>query len=176
MIDVVERTALFGGEPAVLPDGSIEAPYRYRLERVLAPTFGTLPGYVLWAMLNPSKADHRIDDQTIKRCMYYTYREGYARLVVVNLYALRATVAAELRRHPSPCGPDNDRHIAEEAAGAALTVVAWGSDPMVPARAAAVRELLGDRELLCLGTNDDGQPKHPCRLGNVVPLVPWPVA
>lgn len=60
--------------------------YRYRLTRELG---GKLTLTVV--MLNPSTADGSKDDPTIRRCKGFAKDWGYGRLVIVNLYAFRAT-------------------------------------------------------------------------------------
>jgi len=155
----------------------IEGPYRYRLTR----SWGTGP-HMVYAMLNPSTADALKDDQTIRRCCYYAAREGYAGIVVVNLYAWRATSPLDLWEamwdRQDVVGPLNDDYTLD-AFNEALTleapiVAAWG----VNAREDRVRDVLGllgadKRQLLCLGHTLDGHPRHPSRLPNDAPLEPW---
>lgn len=162
------------------PDGV----YRYELGR----RWGLGPA-ALWVMLNPSTADAHTDDQTIRRCRGYTERLGLSALVVVNLYALRSTYPMALLHHPDPEGPDNAAVVAGwlEAAtddggyqggapSVARVVVAWGgslpisqrphhTDVMGLAAAAGVT-------LWCLGTIENGQPRHPSR-GGYRELVPY---
>jgi Protein of unknown function (DUF1643) len=45
------------------------------------------------------------------RCVRLSRAWGYGGIVVVNLYALRATDPEHLRRHPDPVGDYNDDHI-----------------------------------------------------------------
>lgn len=129
-----------------------------------------------WAMLNPSTADAELDDHTIKRCVYYARREGAGMISVVNLFALISTEPDELLRHPDPVGPLNDDFIGDMAYGAAWVVFAWGSHKAATRdRVATVERVVRENgsSPLCLGTNAGGGPKHPARLGNAVPLVPW---
>jgi len=58
--------------------------YRYHLER----HWGDVKP-CLFIMLNPSTADGRKDDSTIKRCVAYAMSWGYGKLYVINLFALR---------------------------------------------------------------------------------------
>lgn len=162
--DVIARDAVFGG-----PDDI----YRYRLDRELAPTIDGRDGLVVFALLNPSKADKFRDDNTATRGMNFTTRWGYSRFAIVNLYALRATDPDELKRHPSPCGPDNDAAILVTCAEADVIVCGWGSDDMAAPRAAAVTELLRDFPLWCFVINKDGQPKHPLYVAADAPLIPY---
>lgn len=62
-------------------------PYRYMLTR----EWDEHGDKICWVMLNPSTADETLDDPTIRRVRSFSQREGYGSLVVVNLYAMRAT-------------------------------------------------------------------------------------
>ena len=81
--------------------------YRYRLGRLWDED---LPG-CLWIMLNPSKADADIDDQTIKQCIGFSKGLGNGSLLVGNLYAWRTTYPRELYRADDPVGPENDWYL-----------------------------------------------------------------
>ena len=148
------------------PDGR----YRYRLGRRWAEG-----ATVTWIMLNPSTADAANDDPTIRRCTDFTKRWGYGGLTVVNLFALRATDPRALRRaYDQPIGlPDNDRHIVEATASAALVVAAWGAHGTMYARDRQVRMLLDGRAVHCLGTTKAGQPRHPLYLARDTELAVW---
>lgn len=122
-----------------------------------------------WAafiMLNPSTADALVDDPTVRRCLSFAKSWAAGGLVVLNLYALRATDPKMLRGHPDPVGPDNDRLIASLVSGETLlgpVVCAWGAHPGTAARSDRVLTLLRNRAIrpLCLGTTRDGHPRHP---------------
>lgn len=131
----------------------------------------TLPDFVLWVMLNPSTADAEQDDPTIRRCMSFTRSFGYSGLAVVNLFALRATRPAALRRAQDPVGRRNDDELCEWSARAGLTIVAWGADRMATARAADVAPLLTDPH--CLGVTAEGHPRHPLYLRGEARPVRW---
>jgi hypothetical protein len=137
--------------------------YRYRLWR----TWDRALPRVAFVMLNPSTADHRIDDPTIRRCIGFARQWGYGSLSVVNLFAYRSALPAALARVADPVGPDNDRHLRAACGRARDVVVAWGVHGRLLDRDRAVIELLarGRREpLLCLGTTRDGHPRHPLYL------------
>src|SRR5438045_3510538 len=55
-------------------------------------------------MLNPSTADARTDDPTIRRCMGFARSWGFSTLDVRNLFAWRATEPTELLRTDDPIG------------------------------------------------------------------------
>ena len=134
--------------------------YRYRLWRRWAHE-GPV---VVFVMLNPSTADARRDDPTIRRCAGFARAWGYAGMTVVNLFALRATDPARLRRARDPIGWDNDRHIADAAAGGDALVVAWGAHGALGGRDRAVLALLAGRGAACLGMTRAGHPRHPLYL------------
>ena len=145
--------------------------YRYRLTRDGAMGGSTC----LFIMLNPSTADEKVDDPTIRRCMAYAARWGHARLEVVNLFALRATNPAQLRLfRGDPVGPDNDRHIMEAVQDADIVIAAWGQHGKLRGRAGEVRQMVLNmrRPLYCLRRSKNGQPSHPLYLpGDLEPQV-----
>jgi hypothetical protein len=129
-------------------------------------------------MLNPSTADDREDDPTIRRCSAFSLRAGASGLSVVNLYALRCTDPGRLRRHRDPVGPENDLWIAASLAAAAaggwLVACAWGARAEV-ARATAVLTAIRGAGIapLALGVTRSGQPRHPLYVPAATSLVPY---
>lgn len=134
--------------------------YRYTLER----EWMTGQGRCLFLMLNPSTADARDDDPTIRRCIGFAQRWGHRTLAVGNLFAYRATDPAALSTVPPhvAVGPRNDEWLRWLAVRSALIVVAWGAHAAAGERAREVLgDLLADREVFCLGTTASGAPRHP---------------
>lgn len=119
-----------------------------------------------WIMLNPSTADTEQDDPTIRRCMGFADRWGYGGIVVVNLFALRSTDPAELKRADDPVGQFNDESIEEHAKRSAFTVAAWGAHGSFRRRGRRVAKALWDigEAPHCLGATKAGHPKHPLYL------------
>jgi hypothetical protein len=133
-----------------------------------------------WVMLNPSTADARTSDPTVTKCVTISRAHGYGRLWIGNLHAYRATSPAALRAQLPGIrvGPDCDRWLRRLAAAADAVAVAWGDQggqPWARDRRDHVLELLAQTgvPLLCLGLTASGEPRHPCRLANATPLVPW---
>lgn len=115
--------------------------------------------------LNPSTADETTDDPTIRRCVGFARRWGFARLKMVNLYALRATDPKALYAiHGDIVGLDNDCTLAKVIGGSDLVVCAWGTHAshIDGFRASRVLRLIAAPH--CLGRNKDGSPKHPLYL------------
>jgi hypothetical protein len=152
-------------ESAPLPFGigkavfSADKTYRYRLSR----TWGSSGTHATWIMLNPSTADALEDDPTIRRCISFTKAWGLDGLVVVNLFALRATDPHELARHPDPVGPANDQFIRDAVSPWSVVVAAWGAHKIAAARTRAVLGILtaGAGTVGCLGVTKGGAPRHP---------------
>jgi hypothetical protein len=140
--------------------------YRYTLERRWGPGRP-----LVWVMLNPSTADERHDDPTIRRVTRFTTDAGHHAALVVNLYALRSTAPGPMLADPDRIGPLNDETLAR-AAHEGPVVAAWGARAE-PARARHV--LAGPFagvELLCLGHTAGGHPRHPLIVPADRPLAP----
>jgi hypothetical protein len=147
--------------------------YRYRLTRWWGGgKFLFLP----FVMLNPSTADADIDDPTIRRCMAFARRENAGGIIVVNLYAFRATKPAMLKTTSDPVGPGNYDHLEIMAIESDRTpiVCAWGAGAND-----AAQEFLEIAEqqssyLVCLGKTKDGHPRHPLYVRGDQPFEPYP--
>ena len=81
--------------------------YRYHLTR----DFGKGEGSVAFIMLNPSRANHHCDDDTVEWCSDFARDKGFRVLEVGNLYARYATKPAVLRNELDPIGPHNDAYL-----------------------------------------------------------------
>lgn len=147
--------------------------YRYALHRD-ARLGGE--GDVLFVMLNPSTADATKNDPTTRRCIGFAQRWGFARLVIANLYAYRATVPVQLRQVEDPVGPDNDEWIERLAQNAAEVIVAWGAfaDASEDRIADVVRLIERTRVPRCLGVTQSGRPRHPLYVRYDQPRVALP--
>lgn len=148
--------------------------YRYRLDR------GTGRA-LMFLMVNPSTADAEQDDATIRKCLGFAERNGFARIVVGNLFAYRATDVNELRKVVDPIGPENDQHLTAMLREVDMVIAAWGSLNKLPeALRRRWREVvhLADRvplQMKMLGCCLDGHPKHPLMVGYYAKIEPWPV-
>lgn len=149
------------GEP-----GDITSSYRYALGRVL----GSSPEICCFVGLNPSTATAEEDDPTIRRCCGYARSFGCGQLVMVNLFAWRATDPKGLRRCADagldPIGPLNDAHVSRHARSAAMVVAAWGDGGRLLGRGEQVRRMLHDAgiALHVLAVTQNGSPGHPLYL------------
>lgn len=142
--------------------------YRYQLGREWAdgPT-------CVFVMLNPSTADAKEDDHTIRRCIGYAKREGCGKLLVVNLFAHRTKSPKIMRAAPDPVGVANDDWIEETVRGAKVVIAAWGTNGDHHGRARTVRRFLSDTPMYALGLTKGRSPCHPLRLRLDAPLIPY---
>lgn len=153
--------------PGHLATFSQDRLYRYTLQR----TWSDAPPAVFIG-LNPSTADEQVDDPTIRRCSRFARDWGCGGLVMLNLYAWRATDPKGLLVPADPVGPGNDSAIRALAGTAELVVAAWGAWPGPDrGRAAMVAALVG--ELQVLGLTKDLQPRHPLYMRADSELRPW---
>jgi hypothetical protein len=129
--------------------------YRYALWR----SWDSARPRVLFIGLNPSTADERSDDPTLRRCMRFARDWGYGGMCTGNLFAFRATEPKAMLSAADPVGPKNDAWLRRLADEAALVVAAWGNHGAYRSRSTVVRGLLG--ELHCLAVNQSGEPAHP---------------
>lgn len=160
-------------------------PKRAQVRYVLSRAWAKGP-QVCWIMLNPSSADDKKDDPTIRSCIKHSKRLGFGSLIVVNLYPFRTASPRECQeiaeedygaalRYWDELGTNQDI-IQDEAQTADKVIAAWGQstwddnwiDEMVD----------GIRPLYCLGTTKSGAPKHPLargrhRISDTQPLVVW---
>lgn len=147
--------------------------YRYRLWRL----WDDLLPVMVWVMLNPSTADAATDDPTLRKCIGFAKARQHGGVILVNLFAYRATDPGMLPKVSDPVGPENDEHIrwAVRAPLLATVVAAWGADRFARNRGRHVRTLIRGlgRDLQCLGTSKDGHPRHPLYLPYSTALASW---
>lgn len=155
---------------AVISDDGL---YRYYLER----DWGK--GRKLYfLMYNPSTADGKEDDPTINRCIDFAKRNNYTRIGVINLYAYRAADPKDLLKCQDPIGPKNFKSL-EDAAKIAKQytypiVCAFGNNSeVIKGHHKKVIEIFNGCNLLCLGTNKNGSPKHPLYIKSEQQLLEW---
>lgn len=141
--------------------------YRYTLERGWS---SNLP--LTFVMLNPSTADASEDDPTIRRCIAFARRENAGGIVVVNLFALRATEPRVLQSVEDPFGSDNHMVLDGVLAARNRIVCAWGAQPIAYEPSVVFRRLASVKgvQLSCLGRTMGGYPRHPLYLRADQPL------
>jgi hypothetical protein len=135
------------------------------------------PGCGVVIGMNPSTADETADDPTVAGVMWRArHLWGLPGLIMLNIFAYRATDKARLLEVEDPVGAENDAAILRFCCGAPLVVAAWGQPPRpLSARGPAVAAMLAAEgvPLLCFGRNADGSPKHPLYQRKDAPLLPF---
>lgn len=155
--------------------GETGAAYRWLLWRDVQPegVVAALCG------VNPSTAGAEANDQTIRKDLGFARIHGWRRIIKINKFGFRATDVRELAGAFDPIGPDNDEHLRRAFDEADVLVPCWGPLSKLPKRlrrryveVARMMERTG-KPVLCLGTANDGQPRHTLTLSYATPLVPW---
>ena len=91
---------------------------------------------------------------------------GYPGLLIWNLFALRATDPAQLRKAIDPVGPDNDDAIELVLSLCARTILAWGNHGKLAGRSTEAMERCraATPHLAAFGLTGQGEPRHPLYL------------
>ncbi len=146
-----------------MPNECVFSPHRryrytliHRWDELLAPDRG-----IAWICLNPSTADENQLDPTLRRIRDFSATWGYSFFVMLNLFAWRATVPADMKRAPDPIGAENDRWISHWAQRVDRVMVGWGEHGAHLARDRQVLTYLDQSKVFCLERNASSQPKHP---------------
>lgn len=166
-----------GPEPMLRGDAAFSTcgHYRWWLERVWAEERPRL----IFIGLNPSRADGRRDDPTLRRLLGFARSWGYGALEVLNLFARISASPAQLHRASDPVGADTDAWIRARLAAhpAAPLWLGWGNQGCWRGRDQALRALLAaaaaERPCGSLGATAAGQPRHPLYLPATRVLQPW---
>lgn len=127
--------------------------------------------YLMVVGLNPSTADETLDDPTIRKCIGFAKRWGFGALCMTNLFAFRATDPKVMMSESDPVGPECDEWLWRCADGTGSILAAWGNHGSHLGRASTVSQMFPD--LICLGTNKDGSPKHPLYVSYEQPIIPF---
>ncbi len=143
---------------------------------------------LLFIGLNPSRADGRRDDPTLRRLQGFAHRWGYHHLVVLNLFARISPSPSLLCRCAEPIGADNDQTLRSWFQQWAQHPtwdlwLGWGVGGGFRQRDEAVLNMLNDvsdqRGVLpapfVTGLTKAGHPRHPLYLPSEVQRVAWAV-
>jgi hypothetical protein len=132
--------------------------------------------FIQFIGLNPSTADEKMDDPTVRRCINFAKAWGFGGMCMTNLFAFRATDPNTMKseKHPIEHLPGwQAETISAVALAAGLIVAAWGKDGAHLKRGEEVQRLLQKFQVQCLGQNGDGSPKHPLYLASITRPVPF---
>lgn len=143
--------------------------YRYELFRIWD---STLPK-VLFIMLNPSDADAKEDDPTIRRCINFAKSWGFGGLRVGNIFPYISSNPDVLKSVQDFHHEVNRLHLARMAQDAAIIVYGYGNSPI----ATNAIPLIERENTYCLKINKSGTPQHPLYVkGDTKPIPFNPVS
>lgn len=142
--------------------------YRYELRRTWKPRARVM----VFVGLNPSTADERTEDPTIRRILGFADDWGFGMLVMLNVFAFRSTDPKVLHdraaRGREVIGPENDETIRRifEVHRKDKLVIGWGANGTLLERGRDVASMARalHRRPECFGLTQNGQPKHPLYL------------
>ena len=137
---------------------STDQKYRYSLHRI----WDTNLPMIAFVGLNPSTADDKIDDPTIKRCIEFTKSWNYGGFYMLNLFGYRATNPKELTKTKDPIGTENETHILEILSNVEKVICAWGNQGRLLNQNTKILSLIDNP--YCLKVNKSGEPSHPLYL------------
>ncbi|TIN41707.1 MAG: DUF1643 domain-containing protein [Mesorhizobium sp.] len=120
---------------------------------------------LLVGMLNPSTADHRKNDPTVNRLFHFARTNGFGGFIIVNAYAFRASRPQDMFAAADPIGPLN-RAVIDDACGLCSTaLLAYGAGASEGGHRLWSQVSSRIDTIVCLGTSQDGSPKHPMARG-----------
>lgn len=147
---------------------------------------------VMFIGLNPSRADNKLNDATIIRCINYAQNwthfglpeTVFGGMYFANLYSFRTPYVHDVppeeasewesliqnlhRAH----NEETDQYLKKMIKNSRTVVCCWGSWKFTDARAKEVLAMI--EEPMCFGTNANGSPKHPLYLPKTCPLFAFP--
>lgn len=131
---------------------------------------------LLFIGLNPSKADDKEDDATIRRLIHFSKKRGCGSFMIINLYTKIATKRKDLIAHIKE---DGDLCPGEWILKCHSEPVAWRSYKKVifmwggtkQAKERAKYAISRFPFAYCFGHTKDGSPKHPLYLPNNTKLI-----
>lgn len=152
--------------------------YRWYLGRVIpdAQAEGSVLAFI---PVNPSVAGEIKNDPSVRKMMGFAQRNGAARIMVWNPFAMVATDVRELRSAIDPIGPENMAHLDAVIAEATILIPCWGNRGKLHKRLHPhldrVRDILfaSGKPVQALGITKSGDPTHPLMLGYHTPLMDW---
>ena len=157
--------------------------YRFKLWREWQGSefFDEKPRTICFVMLNPSRADEKKDDPTLRRCIDFAKQLKFERVDVVNLFSYVTSSPKILLEVARDCaqitgGNEGDEILKETAQNADMIVLAWGANGATyRTRVEHVLSFLvrwKDKLHAFQGFKKKGFPPHPLRLSKKTKILP----
>jgi len=112
--------------------------------------------------LNPSTADEKTNDPTIRRCIGFAKKWGFGKLFVTNLFAFRATFPKDLFESRNPIGNKNDYWLKKLSKEVDTVLLAYGNHGKFKDRHNEILKLI--KNPFCIKISKTGMPMHPLYL------------
>ena len=160
--------------------------YRWILKRELLCGHKT----IVFIGLNPSKANSRSNDRTLKRIINFCYRWNYKKIYIVNLFGLISKSPSRLSKTKDPIGGNNDLitlitlQFWRQNINCDLWL-GWGDKGQLNGRNLEVLKIIKNlsdlrsdennycKRILSLGLTKRGNPRHPLYMPNESFLRPF---
>ena len=133
---------------------SIDKKDRYSLKR----EWDKSKNQILYIMLNPSMADDKNDDPTIRRLINFTKKFDYGGFLVGNIFTKITPNPKEIDRSKG-ISDKNFEELFKLINKVDQIVYAWGNSVEEPK---ILKEMISNPK--CFGKNFNGTPKHPLYL------------
>lgn len=145
--------------------------YRYSLWRV----WDDSKPLVVFIGLNPSIANHEIDDPTIKRVRAISKNLGYGGFYMCNCFSYRATNPDFLKAETLDAMIKNAEILKYAASRCQDVIFAWGNFKIV--RDSGIDKKLSEAfpDAKALYINKNGSPKHPLYCKSDIKPVPYKI-
>ena len=136
--------------------------YRYMLRRI----WDEDENFLVFCLLNPSTADEKDDDPTIRKCIGFAKKNGFGGIIIINLFGIRSPNPKNIKIHSDPFGPDLSRNWIRATHQSYHFVFGWGNMGLFKNAQMNMHKFFffGQSPLYkiyCLGKNKNGTPKHP---------------
>jgi hypothetical protein len=147
--------------------------YRYTLIRQWAEE----EDFIAFIGLNPSTANEKEDDPTVRRCIAIAKMNGFDGLVMLNLFAYRTKSPRILfeqreKKWIDIIGFENNHYLKHWIKKAYAVVCCWGvQGGKEKQRAKDVYKMINYP--MCLGLTKEGYPKHPLYLQKDISIKPY---
>lgn len=160
---IIRRQSKFLDGSECFCDFSLCEKYRY----ILHKSWNTSRIDLHFIMLNPSTATEEKNDPTIARCEHRARMSGYGGLVVLNIFAFRATNPIDLKNVSDPVGELNNKYIETAILKAKHDycdiICGWGNHGSYLERERDIIKMFQSNGLepKALSWTKNGHPKHP---------------
>ena len=152
------RSGFNGQEISIMNIGAEFSPdkkYRFALWRIWHDD----KPLVMFIGLNPSTANERKDDPTIRRVTRFAYDWGYGGFFMMNLFPFVTPYPSMLIKDRLE---ENDQYLLRTAEKCNKVVFSWGSFSRLGDRPSHIMKMFPDAH--CFGKSKSGNPLHPLYL------------